>query len=396
MSFIAPVFKIHSLVQETLSLPVYFNTSTTRVTPNPVYNQRRHKIVRYLSWIALISTIILNGHRIAWLFFNWVSYTRQNIDEGVMYMLAFLAQTIGFTCLFVFANHSVDFFYCVNECIKLESKPAPNQLRLPFLGRVDAKALFSYTFSIPFLLFPISFAAIPLVITFDPIQLYLGTSLFAKLFAGVVYGFGMLYVAWVALSIFTSLFLILDSILTLSSKLLVDAVSSHFQLGHVNLYQEELTKNGCKWISRDFNKSFKRYLKVVLLTRTLSNVISTFLTRLALVGIVLVSFATFATLKLRPYMNIIIYLSTPAGTVVGFILIISITHMADVPYQNSLEFQAFWKRRLYRTADRKRLLTCGPVGLTLGPYEMVTASLGLRMCDDVFNNTATLLLMGII
>lgn len=86
----------------------------------------------------------------------------------------------------------------------------------------------------------------------------------------------------------------------------------------------------------------------------------------------------------------------PAVAGFGFIVAIALTHMADVPYQNSLDFHEYWKLRLVKKVDRTQFLTCFPVGIFLGPYGIANASLGLLIIEDIVNNTITLLVLGII
>lgn len=182
----------------------------------------------------------------------------------------------------------------------------------------------------------------------------------------------------------------------LSTRLQGHTGPSYCGTGKNCIYTAELCKSGRDWISGDFNKAYKRYTNLKLLMRVFSNVTSTFLTQLTFIGTLLVSFTIFTTSKLRKYMNLIMYLSAPLGSLVGLIVAISVTHMSDVPYKNSLDFQEFWKRRFLKKIGRKRLTTCIPIGVSLGPYGIATASLGLLICEDIFKNTATLLLMGII
>lgn len=395
MSFIAPVFKIHYIGQKFIPLPFYLNISTKQLSLNPLYNQTRHKLYRYFSWIAVMLTWSLNEYRLIWFFYNWILYTKSHIGQAVLYLLAFLGQTLGLAAFTVYGLHQLEYVYCVNQCIKLTNEQRPFFIRLPFLGKIDVKVLFIYAFSTPFSLFPVTFASIPLAISWCPIQLVLGSSNFVKIFASLFYWFSVLYLAWIAVSIFLLFFLVLDTILTLSSKFQAHGTHLHRPCSGEGCPNEVMIQKR-HMISTNFNRSFKRYLKVRLLIILLSNVITTFLTVLAFIGILLISFATFATLKLAKFMHILLYISAPVVAIGGFVFTIVVSHMADVPYRNSLNFGSFWKRKLTRRADRMRLRSCLPIGLSLGPYGIATASLGLNICNVIVDNTVTILLIGVV
>ncbi len=93
-------------------------------------------------------------------------------------------------------------------------------------------------------------------------------------------------------------------------------------------------------------------------------------------------------------LNIFVYLLAPVTAIIGIVLAMVLTYLADFPYKNSKMFLLYWKQILTRKEDRKVLNACVPTGFHLGPYGLARAKLGLQICDDIVRNTVTLLVLG--
>lgn len=138
----------------------------------------------------------------------------------------------------------------------------------------------TYALSLIFFTLWLALAAIPVAVSWEPVQLILGRSIAVVSAAFVAYAFIGLFHIWSLFSVFVVLFLCLDSLTAVSAKL---------------------------WPSRSTSKQtfvdfHQRYLRVRILMKTLNNAVQVFLAIHISVGVSISSFSIFAALKLGKYL----------------------------------------------------------------------------------------------
>src|SRR5687768_17473262 len=69
------------------------------------------------------------------------------------------------------------------------------------------------------------------------------------------------------------------------------------------------------------------------------------------------------------------------------------TYLAAIPYNNSVEFRQYWKRHVTKRLDRRLLRACKEFGVLVGQYGICDKGMGIRISDDIFQNTMDALLM---
>ncbi len=126
-----------------------------------------------------------------------------------------------------------------------------------------------------------------------------------------------------------------------------------------------------------------------------NDIVLHFLTFLVFIGVVLGSCGAYMTLKMYSMLNLFMYMLAPAITLLAFGPAVLLTFLADFPHQNSKMFKVYWNQVLTRKNDKQILRACHQVGFHIHPYGMVTAKLGLSICEEIVRNELTILLLGV-
>jgi len=143
-----------------------------------------------------------------------------------------------------------------------------------------------------------------------------------------------------------------------------------------------------------FRLCYKRFRTLQIFLILGNSIFKDFLTILIFVGVLAASSAAFMTLKMYGVVNIFMYLLGPAATILGFVLALILTHLANFPFKNTRIFGLYWRHFANNKENKRLLRTCRPCGFSLGPYGVARALLGLQICDDIIHNTVTVLLLG--
>lgn len=373
MSFVPPVFKIHSIFQDAVSLHFYLNTHLTKFEINYSYTKLSAQFYHYFAILSAFLYCWATGAQLIWYFFIWNSFTKFNIEIPVVQMLGFLSVSLGLSSVYILETYYNDIIFLFNQCISIKYHSTPLLIKFPFFGSLDAKVLFIYSFAIPLCTFPIVFALVPFVVSWDTVQLILGNAYLCKCIAAIFYGIMTSYVFWNLISLMMLSFVCFDTITTVSTYFLPRRFSGSFV---------------------DFRKYYKVYIEARIVFEGLSKIFSPFHQVLIFVGVFIGSFSSYATLKLQNYMPIMMYLCTPTLSTAVYVAAILLTYMANTPLQNSERFESFWRRYLTRKHDWKLLRSCPLLGYRLGSYGAASATLGVLICDDIVRNTVTILLIG--
>lgn len=84
----------------------------------------------------------------------------------------------------------------------------------------------------------------------------------------------------------------------------------------------------------------------------------------------------------------------PALTFCCYMIAVIITQYANIPRKNVIKFHEFWRWHALTKVNSKCLQSFPKnVGFQLSPYGLVTARLGILICDDMIQNAISLILM---
>ncbi len=109
-------------------------------------------------------------------------------------------------------------------------------------------------------------------------------------------------------------------------------------------------------------------------------------------GVICGSVCTYATLKIWNFFPLLVYLMFPVISAHIFLLVFLFTNYADICGGNVRKYLQVWKRHCIRKQEHLMLQSCPKYGVKAGTYGMLTAITGLQICDDIIQNTVTLLL----
>lgn len=354
MSLTQTAFKVQSFLERFVPPPYSANLDTGRLVTSAEYNKKRHKKYRILVISLLVLLFPFVFWRSCWLFYNWKTYTQHNVDQAIVYAFIICGIIIFWGALHVVLVKYEGVVYMVNQCIKIGIC-------------YDAKV------KIFILLIPGG----PFAITFDPIQVIFGADGYlVKFGAGAFYSGVGVYIVCILLSAFILLILFLEGMLTYSLLL-------HFH--HTKL------KN--PMVHLKFEKCHKLLREIEILLKVTDHVYGPFLIFLIIVGILMAPCGAHITVKMYDKLNILTFAVGPIITLLFFSIAISLTFLSNFPQKHSKIFIQFWKSYLILKRDKKILRACKPLGFNLGPYGVATAKLGIIICDDMVQNTVTLMLL---
>lgn len=135
-----------------------------------------------------------------------------------------------------------------------------------------------------------------------------------------------------------------------------------------------------------FETFLRNHRAAVILSQLQDLTCQFFYTSLMAVSFPLFSITFFGTIRLHGIIDPTLYVIFPAATFVGFSMTITLTCMASMPYENLTLSRPRWLAK-----SRLVVNSLSPARIHLGPYSLVKVELGIRICDDLINNTVSLL-----
>lgn len=380
-------YKVHSLFQSICPMPYAVDFKNFKIVNN---NKRRqnitHKFIRTSVLLIISSTIPILIWRLAWLFFNWKYFTVHHIDELIVYSLYLLATSIFFAAYFTELIYNKNIVYLLNQLFKIV-QVIPDHISSSFVVDLIIKIPChgGKTNIMEFLIWQLStfiFAILPgaslfpFAISYEPLQFICGnSSLIIKLVSSATHFTVFMYLLITILSLLLVSLVICEGLLRYSSTI-------HFHKSSCN------TRPRCPfWIC------YKRYRMIQLLLAITNDFVPKFYCVLIFVGVFLGSFGTYMTLKMYSMLNIFVYMLAPAVATICFTVAISFNFISHFPCRNSMYFKLCWKEFLVKKEEKRMMWSCKVIGFYLGPYGMATSALGLRICDDIVNNSVNLLLI---
>ncbi len=378
MSFEQATFLLHFIAQNVFPASYFVDLPQNRLIPHPLYPNLYIKIPRYtalsLAFIGLLRTVV----HLIWLLLNWETYTYNHGNEAILYFIAVFALLILNYCNYLIVTKPDNRILYLTFACKLVPDNSTTIPKSTLLNKCTLKQLFVYGLSGFFLIAILSAFLYPFAISVDPVQIAMGTSIYAKVIAAITYGLVGSYSSWYILSTFTLYIAAFEKLDMYIRKL---------------VYKLPQQTNIQPKPSHKFYKCFNVFqTSSVALTIGLESVVD-FPFILVSAGVVLCSITTTGMLTMWGRINIMIYFLLPAISGICFSIALVVTHVGALPYVNALKCLRFWKYHLRERIDKRMLRTLRPFGFLMGPYGMCTKKLGLLICDDIINNTVSLLLM---
>lgn len=101
----------------------------------------------------------------------------------------------------------------------------------------------------------------------------------------------------------------------------------------------------------------------------------------------------YAVLKMYGSIPTVSHGSAATVVLTAFILFNVITYLGSKPYAYMQHFRRYWRHRVSSKADKLLVQSSPMEGFKVAPYGIITQLIGPMMCDDVIQNTITLLLI---
>lgn len=376
MSLASSIFRVHSIFNRLIPPPYYCNTINQRLEICQNYNKIYYKLFR-LSCLSIffLAYLPICIHRLSWLCFHWKSYSSHNIQQVFIHSMFICIILIVFPAFNIFKTQTSQIIFLTNEICRLGAtykNPVTRKIGLGNRILQKVKEWFAFIFALPFMLLVPAIFSSPFVFNYLPMQLVFGNSIVVKIIAGVIYSSTTAYGASCILSVLLIAILCLENFI---------------------IYTSSICSRKCALSTKlFFIVCFRRFRVTQILIRIGNIIFDQFLTMLIFVGIVLASCATYTTAKLYNRISFVAYLLSPSIAITSFMIALLLTYLANIPYDNSKLFRKNWILVLKRE-QRRMLLTCRPFGFQLGPYGIVTAKLGLSICDDIVRNSVTMILL---
>ncbi len=374
MSFTSATFQVHTLFQNIFPLPYVVDTKRGDIMKNSCFKLKSKKWFRNLAISIWVFLSIFNISRLLHIFSNLLK-VQNHLDEISMRTIFLCLQIMSLTNVYQLLTQGNTVQYLLSQCCKLQhfnySKPA-----MLNISKYTAKQAAIY---IVILLAPLTSLALiiaPFVTKWNLSLVIVKNSIAAKVVGSAVMGLVTSYMAFALVSTLTLFLSYMELIIGYSKTL------------RPRFGFEET----CYFSNRQFYKSYKKFQTFHVISKLVER-LSFFWTILVFVGTFLASVAGFSMLTLWHNIPITMYIASLAGFVVCCLIAILMTAYANIPRTNVVKFRNFWKLHTKSAALRKQLCACPLIGVTLEQYGLVTAKLGILICDDITRNIFSLLLM---
>lgn len=372
MSFTPAVFALHVFYQKlpTTPLPYKIDASNNRFTSNEGYSFRKNLWLRRIVRILIYGLLLKCFMHLHWLFFHWKYYTRLHFEEAVIYTVIVCALGIYVSFSYTQEIHGKTFVYIYNQIALLQVAKTQEKK----IGSI-IKPLFVMGMAACSLIGLMGFALGPFTIDFCPIQLVFGNSLIARLFASLLYGSLYYYCIPAVLSLGTLNLVLVEWMIKYSCQICKEKI--------------EVTRKASNTMLRKPHSMFQMFR---LITSLYSFMCDLMYTVLVFIGIFMISCAGYCTVEMAKQLPFLVYIALSTLFVLGILIAIVFTDLTGIPCSNVDNLRTTWKRLQLARHERMILNSMPMVGFKLGPYGLVTKTLGIRVCDDIINNLVSLLL----
>lgn len=379
MSFGAGALLVQHYLQKIVPAPFFINLACDRVVPSKSYSKPFHKLFRYFCELSILWVILpLTSIRMTWLITHWESFTNVHIEQVVVYGGVINVVLIFVPVCYSYQFKSFELVYFFNQICQVRPFTQGKSInifefKLKVFRNKSIAELFTYSTAIPFLFLPVTDLVAPFVFPYLPIQLVLGQSFFVKLCSGIYYSSIVTYGGFCVLYKLLGAIVIMERIIWYTSS----------------IYQTNYNRSGNTY----FWPCYKRFRTAQLLVHLTNILYNEFLTTLTFQGVLLATMTSFAVLKMYQKMSVIPYMSVVFLSLLGYVVALSFTYVASIPYTRSNRFKRYWISRVEKRDDKKVLVSCKAFGFKIGPYGTVNAMLGIHICNEIIDNTVTILLL---
>lgn len=142
-----------------------------------------------------------------------------------------------------------------------------------------------------------------------------------------------------------------------------------------------------------FTEYRDRYQMIRILTRVGSQAVASFLHVLTTMGMLTAAFSGYACIKLFHQLPLTLYILISMFLPCTIIIIFTLVPLAAVPGKYSDIFTHFWKGKVVKDVEKRRLLACPHMRYSYGFITNVTMSTALSLTDVIVNFLASLVLL---
>lgn len=373
MSFTKASFKVHSFFQQYITTPYLVDINEKCLVTNSKFSSRSNEKLVFNLAIA-VNVLLLPTY-----FINFANDLISGINNPInlrLDQMSYFALNVGFISftnasnLMIFTEHH-NIIQMISEMCRLGNGiNATTNLKI---GKLKLKEVFIYSLYGSVLIMFLACGLTPFVIEWEPMQRAFGTSFGVKLLAAGIYEISSIYNGTFLASTFLLIFTFLENAESYTKRFL--GPQKYFNVGMFGL--------SCK--------KFRMYQTIAIIV---NSIYSDFLTFLISVGVLAASVSTFVTLTMWNSLSFVMYMVAPAFTFSRYMIVMLIIPYASIPNTNVSIFFDFWRRQVLKRNDRKILRSCPTVvGFNVGPYGVVIAKLGIRICDYITQNAISLRLL---
>lgn len=381
MSLTSAAMQAHSHLQKLVPQPYHINLQTQLLVKSSKYSTPLHNLYRKSSQIGIFVVLLpFVIFRLVWLFANWNAYSRYQVVQVIVYSAMTNIILIYLPVSHMLHKHAdtmiqINQMYALNIIYK-NSIHSRCKIRIPIIGKFAPNEIFVYGLSLLFLVFTLMSLSCPFCFTYMPAQLIFGDNFIVRMLSAISYGLLTLYGSLTVLSVLLIAIIFLENLSHYTSTMYYSCT----------IFPTHKTQ---------FYKYYLRFRNAQICLMTGNSIYNFFLKCFVFLGILLNSCCTSLSITMYGKINFFVYLTILAVPMICFTILFLFPYLANIPFKHSIQFKIFWSRFLLKNEQRKQLMACRPFGLDLGPYGICTMKHGLLICDDVIQNTVTLLLLGV-
>lgn len=353
------------IVGTRFAFPFIFDPSTRTFRSNPDYNLLRNRFIRCTILILTFGSTLFQSFLALREFHRLINGQPADFTMTAMSSIPVCVYTVTLVQFFASVKYKDYIRFSLNSLLTLTPLDVPRGSGYKQTCRL-VKAGFSSVglLLFPFYLFPFS----------DRNEyLYRGTSWVGKALIGIAHGVPITFL----IMNFIAFALILLWFLIKMCRLLET----------INSCKQDISK------IHNFRPLFSKYLKCKSIIGSMNHSLVFCFHVVVAVGIIAASFGLFVVLTMKSKVRLQEYIAVNIFVGICFFGSLFLTRLAGLVVVISEDILSKWRRRLHRKEARKMLRAVSAIGFKLDVYGIVCSRLGLNMCEDMIDNTVTLLLL---
>lgn len=339
-----------------------------QLSPNPSFTATWAKWILNASDITGVFVTCCVGYRVIWLHNHWNDYTRAHLTEAVFDFAWGSAAFIGLCVSPIFRWSPDDYIWLLNQrCFQIE-KACP---------AASMPSLVLEIFAAGFLFVPLAGFTGPFVLEVLPLQMLFGHIIETRFIASAMYGLTCLSQAAKLLTYFTLEVLFYHTIHGFNNRLLT--------------ISEAL--NGKR--QAQFDVCHKMHSMGTLAGNAHEDIVIAFQRVLIFVGVLLGSTSLYAVIAMYNELHIVVYTGICFLAAICMLVALGFTKLMGRNYEQGGKFENIWKTKANQKYMQKVIKSWKHMGSRIQPYGIVKSAMGLNICDDIVQNTVTILCVQI-